>query len=47
MEKLNLSKVQQLVAIVQEKKSDDLLPKENVVGFGIGNKISIDKTLMI
>jgi len=43
MEKLNLSKVQLSIADVQEKNSDDLLSKENVVGYGIGKKISNGK----
>ena len=44
MENANLSKVQQSIAAVQEKNSEDLLSKENVVGYGIGKKTSNGKT---
>jgi len=43
MEKLNLTKVQLAISDVQEKNAEDLLSKENVVGFGIGKKISNGK----
>ncbi len=43
MEKLNLTKTQLAISDVQEKNSDDILSKENVVGYGIGKKISNGK----
>jgi len=43
MEKINLSKVQQSIADVQEKNLEDLMNKDHVVGCGIGKKISNGK----
>ncbi len=43
MEKFNLTKVQQTISDVQEKNSADLLAMKNVVGYGVGKKISNGK----
>jgi len=44
METLKLTKAQQTISNLQEKHSEDLLSKSNVVGYGVGKKISNGKT---
>jgi len=44
METLKLTKVQQTISGVQDQYAEELMNKQNVVGFGIGTKISKGKT---